>query len=79
MEYHSYNSLNRTIKEQYERLRKNETKEDKIMGQITDIYNNPSLDKIKTTTEIIKTVITPEIKKEEEKKERYLYIHNNYI
>lgn len=79
MEYHSYNSLYKTIKEQYERLRKDETKEDKILGQMTDIYNNPSLDKIKTTTEIIKTVMTPEVKKEEEKKENYLYIHNNYI
>jgi len=80
MEYHTYNSLNKTIKEQYSRPNKNkiEIKEDKIIKNIINTYNEPTINNIINTVKIISE--NENLKeKREEKEEEYLYIHKNYI
>jgi len=79
MNYHTYDSLYKTIKEQYKRPIKDkiETKPDKIIKKITDTYDNPTITNVISS---IQTVITSEpLKVKEENPKEYLYIHKNYI
>lgn len=79
MEYHTYNSLYKTIKEQYARPIKDkiETKQDKVLKKLTDTYDNPTITNVIST---IQTAVAREpLKPKEEKPEDYLYIHKNYI
>jgi len=79
MDYHSYLSLNKTIKEQYARpiKDKKETKQDKVLRKLTDTYDNPTITNVISTVE---TAISTEPQKlKKEKQEDYLYIHKNYI
>lgn len=77
MEYHTYPSLYKTIKEQYARPVKPETKEDKILKKMTATYDNPSIGNVIST---VKTIVETEPpKQKEEKPEEYLYFHKNYI
>lgn len=77
MDYHTFASLNKTIKEQYAKSKKEETKQDDILRKMTDAYDNPTIQNLYST---IQTAITTEPKKpKQEKQEDYLYIHKNYI
>jgi hypothetical protein len=79
MDYHTYDSLYKTIKEQYARPIKDkiETKQDKVLKKITDTYDNPTITNVVSTIQT--AVATEPPKPKEEKPEDYLYIHKNYI
>jgi hypothetical protein len=79
MDYHNYLSLNKTIKEQYARpiKDKKETKQDKVLKNLTNTYDNPSIINIISTLETVISTEPEKLKKENQ--EDYLYIHKNYI
>jgi hypothetical protein len=79
MEYHTYKSLNKTIKEQYARPVKDkiETKQDRVLKKLTNTYDDPTITNVIATIQT--AVATEPPKPKEEKLEDYLYINKNYI
>jgi hypothetical protein len=81
METHTYDSLYRTIKEQYSRkgIKTDDIDErqETIVKNVINVYNNPSISGILETGKTIIELQKP-IKPEDDVN-NYLYVHKNYI
>lgn len=79
MEYHTYDSLFRTIQQQYPTSGglwgsgSSGTKEDAILGSLVDAYRVPTTGNL---LKALKTATTPQEKPiEKDNKDSYIYIH----